>query len=605
MENYRFLLLQISEELSQRDLKNLVFYCEDCIQESAVERISCGIDLFRLLRHQDQLGPGKYGYLRKGLMAIGRVDLARKLPSNLKSVLSQVPLRERSSICLCEFPTPANPTLSSRQRTFAVGSPRAQLLQIAERLNSEDVSRLAYLFANKLPQDTIDKVSAFQLLRQLESSGIIDPDNLESLTSCLHVIGRKDLASLLVSMQTPQCVWEGLGHSQQLLNIKFSMLAETQARYSFQRKLMLTIVSSEYDVFEEQVVKPSMWRLLKSYDYSVVCDLSVASLGEPRRQWDLSGLIESTLPLTFDLMEAYMSAIYHYLSCEDGVIKIDIIQPFFQTCRNCYEKFEKLIGEFQWNIAFRRDIQKDLVQRRTAIGSPAHMAASCIYEISRELSGKESTEAALETADMSIHALEWLHYSYCYRIIMTQWLETLLCFVTDGTIADSISYDHSTLHETLLQIASKSQRQISSVYNKLASVVGEEMTARVADELHSKGVHIDSQIGVSFQHAKLGTDDSAVYVMNMSASMYTYLLLLLQFSFFGGEGLELRSTLLRLRSFHCDFMSSEMYIPSTFQLYRNLVSAYELQIETFKDQVLKSDALCAPALRHLTSLQTM
>ena len=164
MDQYKLLLLQISDKLSQRDLKSLVFFCE--VPESTAEKIACGIDLFQHLKHQNQLGPGEYSYLRKGLMAVGRVDLAKKLPSELEAVLRQVPMKEKSVMLASKSVIPAISSSVPGQEAIAAAMPRAQLLQIAERLTSDNVSKLAYLVADRLSLDNdTDKLSALQLLR--------------------------------------------------------------------------------------------------------------------------------------------------------------------------------------------------------------------------------------------------------------------------------------------------------------------------------------------------------------------------------------------------------------------------------------------------------
>jgi hypothetical protein len=578
--------------LSQRDLKNLAFYCEDFIGESAAENISCGIDLFTRLKHQNKLGPEKYGYLREGLLAVGRVDLAKKLPSDFKLALSQVPQLERSAVISSVFTEPVYivPNPPSRQEVLATVSPRAQLFQIGEQLNSEDISKLAFLFADKLSLNAVDKVNATPLLSQLETTGAINPKDPERLRHLLYMIGRKDLASLLLSMQTPQSILTKFGHSHQLIGIKFSMLAEKQACYSFQRKLLAAVVSGGKETFEEQVVKPIMQRLLQSYDYSVISNLCISTLKASCQDvWNLDELLRSTLPLAFDFMDAYRSAIHHYLNCEGGVIEIEVLKTLIETCSVCYMKLEGIISGCEWNTALRNNIQKDITQRRTIIGSPAHVAVSCIYEIYSELSGRDGVHLGLEAADGSVHTLEWLYYSCCYRIVVSQWLETMLCLITDSCFAKSISYSHSTLRETLLQIAHKYQHQISQVHSMLVNVVGGKVISKIAEELHKEGICIDEN--------QTERSDS-VYINNMGASMYTYLVLLLQFSYFGGEDLKLSITLLQLRAFHCAFMSSEFYIPSALTIYRNLLNAYESQIEKFKTVALRSNSLCAPVIRH-------
>ena len=577
MSQYKLLLLQISDELSQRDLKSLVFFCE--VPESTAEKIACGIDLFQHLKHQNQLGPGEYSYLRKGLMAVGRVDLAKKLPSELEAVLRQVPLKERSFMLTSEFTMPAISSPVPGQEAIAAAMPRAQLLQIAERLTSDNVSKLAYLVADRLSLDNdTDKLSALQLLHQLESTGIINPSSPDSLASLLHLIGRKDLASLLLSLQAPQFIRADFTHTQQLLGIKFSMFTEIKARYSFQRKLIAVFLSSDNNAIMEQILKP-MISVVRSCDYSFITNLCRTTL-ESSQPWNLINLVNSTLPLIFDSMDARKNALHHYLGCEGNLVKISLIQPPLQACYENYKKFEENIGNLNWNTIFRKHFKKDVSQHKIPVGSPAHTAVTCIYDICSELSGKENVEPSRKNANESIFTLDWIFYSYSYRIVMIQWLESVLFFVMDDKVPVPFA-----LHKTLLQIASKYQHQISTSYRELENVIGEETTKRIAERLRCEGITIEDGSSID--------DDFTAF--NITP---IYLMLLLQLSYFGGKDIELRTIISKIQTFYYRFVSSEQYGHWAFRLCMIQANTCEFLIEKFKDEVLRSDILCAPALKY-------
>lgn len=83
--------------------------------------------------------------------------------------------------------------------------------------------------------------------------------------------------------------------------------------------------------------------------------------------------------------------------------------------------------------------------------------------------------------------------------------------------------------------------------------------------------------------------------------MYVNLLLLLQLSYFGSKTLNLRAVFSRLKKFNSNFYSGNLFMSSSMRLYKNLVSAYEFQIDRFKEGTLKLDPLCAPVLSRFVS----
>lgn len=174
-------------------------------------------------------------------------------------------------------PNPAHlsPELPVDRQVF---SSRAQLLHVAANLTTEDVSKLAYLFADRIPCALVEqKADAVNLLWQLEAVGALHPDHPKMFINVLNVIGRRDLASALLSVQTPQLIQSSLGTPHQLLHMKMSMFADKQSLYSRQRKLLSTIVGSDKTVFEEQIVKPVLQNLHVLHNSPSLCWSQVSS----------------------------------------------------------------------------------------------------------------------------------------------------------------------------------------------------------------------------------------------------------------------------------------------------------------------------------------
>lgn len=72
MDQFKLMLLEISEKLSPDQLAQLRFLCVDIIGKKKCEEISSGIQLFELLIERAEIGPNNTELLRKYLLGIGQ-----------------------------------------------------------------------------------------------------------------------------------------------------------------------------------------------------------------------------------------------------------------------------------------------------------------------------------------------------------------------------------------------------------------------------------------------------------------------------------------------------------------------------------------------------
>ena len=609
MATKHFLLLtQISSALSQWDLKNLIFCCGDVLFEAAAEKIESGIDLFRTLKHHNKLEPGRYEYLRECLRAIGRMDLAKKLPSPIETMIYQVPSHERSLI-FAEGSDQADHNDPSRSATSTDHPPmevesfsfRALLLKVAKELTSDDVSRLAYLFNDQLSLDKPKANDATVLLQQLEKVGAINPRKPTSLVSSLHEIGRKDMAGLLVSLLTPQSLLSSLDHPHQLLGIKISMLKNKRGCYTFQRNFIATVAKCDRSTYENYFVAPLMKNGIIFYDDHTIRCHSTDLYAFVRESGKLDQLLQSTLPDVYDFNETYFKAMYHYVSRD--CVEVSKLQSFLSVCHGCYKRFDEEISSVPWNMTLRKDVEKEFTQRRTPLGTPALKAIKCIYEVCNELYGGSDIEEAMKDMDNKLYVLEYSHYSWCCRRLMIQWLESILCLLVDKE--DSLrgtNYNPLLLQEVLLKIVSKYQDEISSIYIKVSNIIGKEVAERLSVKLHCEGISINNDIGPGSVLWPSGNDSNA-YVKRLSVPIYTYLLLLLHFSYFGSCNLKLSEIFPRLRELHLITVSDKLSVTCLIRVVRNVMSAYEAQVDVFREKAMELNASCAPVIDYIVSSQ--
>lgn len=97
LDTFKDVLLQISQELKDDNLKNLKFLCSDCIGKKQLEKVNMGIELFQLLQEANKIEPGDTDFLCKLLDTIKRPDLGDKLRS-IQNNTSELPDAEEQGL---------------------------------------------------------------------------------------------------------------------------------------------------------------------------------------------------------------------------------------------------------------------------------------------------------------------------------------------------------------------------------------------------------------------------------------------------------------------------------------------------------------------------
>nr|XP_057933643.1 protein FADD [Doryrhamphus excisus] len=79
MSSFNALLLGISDDLKDEQLKKLMFLCRDMVRKREAEKITSGVQLFQCLTERGELKQDKTESLSQLLRQINREDLADKL----------------------------------------------------------------------------------------------------------------------------------------------------------------------------------------------------------------------------------------------------------------------------------------------------------------------------------------------------------------------------------------------------------------------------------------------------------------------------------------------------------------------------------------------
>ena len=80
---YRKLLVDLSFDLSKKEVETLKLAGVDFIPRRMTEKIVTGLHLFDVLEQDDRIGPHNLNLLQDMLKTVGRVDLARKIQAFL------------------------------------------------------------------------------------------------------------------------------------------------------------------------------------------------------------------------------------------------------------------------------------------------------------------------------------------------------------------------------------------------------------------------------------------------------------------------------------------------------------------------------------------
>ena len=83
LSSYRKLLIQLSLNLSSKDLEMLKFAAVDVIPRGQTENIGSGLHFFDVLEQDIKIGPRNLSLLQDMLHTIGRVDLEERIQSYL------------------------------------------------------------------------------------------------------------------------------------------------------------------------------------------------------------------------------------------------------------------------------------------------------------------------------------------------------------------------------------------------------------------------------------------------------------------------------------------------------------------------------------------
>ena len=156
MNRFRARLLRLSKSLTASELEQLKFLCQDDIPAGRAEKITEPFQFFSELEQLGKLSDGKLCFLSSILVAIGRIDLSKKLlqiqgKNNVLSLLNEI-------LCLIFFAKSYTKPFHGKIRQFRNGG----ISGISRDANFHKIVFLYYLRTKNLRLQVNDFTGEFK-----------------------------------------------------------------------------------------------------------------------------------------------------------------------------------------------------------------------------------------------------------------------------------------------------------------------------------------------------------------------------------------------------------------------------------------------------------
>ncbi|KAL2088753.1 hypothetical protein ACEWY4_015652 [Coilia grayii] len=171
VDEFNALLLHISKDLKDDNLKNLTFLCNGVIGRKHLEKVKSGIDLFQYLKDMNKITHVDTAYLQKLLLDINRNDLAEKVSefqSNNGYATRPIDDREQAKVKIAGDVIVDNLGKDWRRYGRKLGLNERKLEQIQLK-HPYDLSEQVMEVINEWKRMREDDVKADQLIEALRS----------------------------------------------------------------------------------------------------------------------------------------------------------------------------------------------------------------------------------------------------------------------------------------------------------------------------------------------------------------------------------------------------------------------------------------------------
>ena len=452
-------LLNISQQLSRKNLEHLRFLASSILSEGELSHIESSTQLVQSLYQAGHLIGGQ-DTLKHWLVEIGRSDLASELPGRLAEVERYLMPSER------------------RERLH-----RYRLLEVSESLRRDEVRRLVYL-CPILPQSLYDSIEeGFQLFQELEQRGRLGTDNYGYLTECLSHLGRDDLATKLsCSEQLRERIPDypkSFGMAEQV----FYFFCR-QKRQSYESRLTELTNATNQQAWLERT-REMMPRILATNSRKIpIAPTEEISKLPPE-------IVEEVIKHTLEAMFSFVMSEAETIA---AIMKGDIchLKKSSSSCKTHYGEFDTALNQFGWNAESRQQVSEICRERKGSHGKAAENVSTSIQSFCTEFLGEDKVQQSIFSSTIdNIRQLESKYYHVWQRITMLEWATDIINLGSSSVI--DLSRHKSTLAKIVCQYRYGIMNAMPSLSQVLDTAILDQVTLLLANasQMHlSNASHI-------------------------------------------------------------------------------------------------------------------
>ena len=409
---YRKLLLHVAFRLHLRDVEELRFFVRDVVPDKSAADALTVLGLLECLERRKLLGPGQCIFLRTYLQEMGREDLAAildPLPVNITGCPSSIPRSIHTSL-----PISLSHTATSLGIVWPFSTYRRSSLEVFRGLTVAEVEQIRWLSQDFLKNAPCwsEEISAVELLRVMETSGLVGPGNYSFLVDCLEEIGRPDLVLLVLPPSLPYLPPSldipSLHYQKRIENIQ---LKKTQYHFGMQNLVLATtqapllIASSAVEWHNRMLRTIALKPLLENH----------------------SAFILENLPATLTNMSFHLNTLLDGIQeCEQNGYTKELA-GYISKCDEHHAKLQALMEKAGWDNDKRKRENTSTSRQHHPIRKVSYGAFIGIAEFLLEFScNKEQFQEESRKLDRVLFHFESLLRLAGYMWSQTSWLIALL-----------------------------------------------------------------------------------------------------------------------------------------------------------------------------------
>ena len=334
---------------------------------------------------------------------------------------------------------------------------RLLLLNISDRLGSEDVERLLFICPSVPYSESLKK--GYLLFLQLEHQKKLGPGNYQFLSERLRQIGRVDLANMVAAHMG-------------------TVLPYNSAKFNSMQQTLDLLFASKRSYYQSEAVRLTNnhrnWEAIVTMGFSAIsnaCKIDKSVTFPELNFGNVGALLQDTLQVLHTLPDAF----FRHLSIMNSSEYVDprVFGPLVQECHESFDEFCTHMGAVQWSGEVRGKLLKMRNSRQDPVGVPAHNACKSIIDICNVILSEVDMERETSRTDQKLFFIESLDYGFLYYGHLLGWLATCI------RLADSMQLDLSKLQYDIMKTVAKYREYMIGNYKILSRILGDQIMKKV------------------------------------------------------------------------------------------------------------------------------